>query len=216
MGGVAVRVAVCRSERNGICCFQWLLGIRGTFEEGEPAYRHGTFINGFFETWEIPYGERAFGFATTGQTIVNVPDATVIRLYVDDEPFDLASADPPIPAGPRHACGNARTYRRLGESGRAENTRGVAASRVVPRKTCRGYLVPGHGVERSCRARALIRVDRSFRERAQWERRSATGPFVRGQGTDPSVGKRDRSPCPVELHHGQKRDGTTLWDRSHT
>ena len=67
------------------------MGIRGTFEEGEPAYRQGTFINGFFETWEIPYGERAFGFATTGQTIVNVPDATVIRLYVDDEPFDLTS-----------------------------------------------------------------------------------------------------------------------------
>jgi alpha,alpha-trehalose phosphorylase len=68
------------------------LGMRGSFDEGEPAYRRGTFINGLFETWEIPYGERAFGFATTGQTIVNVPDATVIRLYVDDEPFDLASA----------------------------------------------------------------------------------------------------------------------------
>ena len=65
------------------------LGIRGTFEEGEPAYRHGTFVNGFHETWPIPYGEKAFGFATTGQTIVNVPDATVIRLYVDDEPFEL-------------------------------------------------------------------------------------------------------------------------------
>lgn len=68
------------------------IGIRGTFEEGSPAYRHGTFINGFHETWPIPYGEKAFGFATTGQTIVNAPDATAIRLYVDDEPFDLDSA----------------------------------------------------------------------------------------------------------------------------
>jgi alpha,alpha-trehalose phosphorylase len=68
------------------------LGMRGTFSEAEPAYRHGTFINGFHETWPIPYGERAFGFATTGQTIVNVPDGKIIRLYLDDEPFDLSGA----------------------------------------------------------------------------------------------------------------------------
>jgi alpha,alpha-trehalose phosphorylase len=68
------------------------LGMRGAFEEGEPAYRHGTFINGFHETWPIPYGERGFGFATTGQTIVNLPDGKIIRLYVDDEPFNLGSA----------------------------------------------------------------------------------------------------------------------------
>ena len=30
------------------------LGMRGTFGEGEPAYRHGTFINGFHETWPTP------------------------------------------------------------------------------------------------------------------------------------------------------------------
>src|SRR5262245_28712645 len=66
--------------------------MRGTYEEREPAYRHGTFVNGFHETWPIPYGERAFGFATTGQTIVNLPDGKIIRLYVDDEPFDLGSA----------------------------------------------------------------------------------------------------------------------------
>jgi alpha,alpha-trehalose phosphorylase len=68
------------------------LGMRGTFEEGAPAYRHGTFVNGFHETWPIPYGERAFGFATTGQTIVNLPDGKLIRLYVDDEPFELGNA----------------------------------------------------------------------------------------------------------------------------
>src|SRR6516164_562977 len=68
------------------------LGLRGAFSEGEPAYRHGTFINGFHETWPIPYGERAFGFATTGQTIVNAPDGKIIRLYLDDEPFHLSGA----------------------------------------------------------------------------------------------------------------------------
>jgi alpha,alpha-trehalose phosphorylase len=68
------------------------LGVRGAFEEGEPAHQNGTFVNGFHETWPITYGEWAFGFARTGQTIVNVPDAKIIRLYVDDEPFDLSSA----------------------------------------------------------------------------------------------------------------------------
>jgi len=68
------------------------IGIRGTFDEGTPAFQKGTLINGFHETWPILYPESAYGYARTGQTIVNVPDGTLIRLYVDDEPFDLASA----------------------------------------------------------------------------------------------------------------------------
>jgi alpha,alpha-trehalose phosphorylase len=65
------------------------LGMRGGFQEGSPSFLHGTFINGFYETWPIPYGEKAFGFAKTGQTMINVPDGKLIRLYVDDEPFDM-------------------------------------------------------------------------------------------------------------------------------
>jgi alpha,alpha-trehalose phosphorylase len=68
------------------------LGIRGTFDEGTPVFQKGTLINGFHETWPIVYPESAYGYARTGQTIVNVPDGTLIRLYVDDEPFDLANA----------------------------------------------------------------------------------------------------------------------------
>ena len=63
------------------------LGTRGGFQEGRPSFLHGTYINGFYETWPIPYGEKAYGFARTGQTMVNVPDGKIIRLYVDDEPF---------------------------------------------------------------------------------------------------------------------------------
>lgn len=68
-------------------------GLRGSFEEGAPAYEPGTFINGFHETWPIPYGERQHAFPETGQTIVNVPGGTLIRLYVDDEVFDLTRAE---------------------------------------------------------------------------------------------------------------------------
>ena len=69
------------------------LGVRGTFEEGRPSLTPGTFVNGFHETWPIEHAEAAYGLATTGQTIVNVPDATVLKLYVDDEPLFLPVAN---------------------------------------------------------------------------------------------------------------------------
>ncbi|MCJ7753881.1 MAG: hypothetical protein MUP13_04910, partial [Thermoanaerobaculales bacterium] len=59
------------------------LGVRGAHDDGEPVYAPGTFINGFYESWPIRYPETAFGFATSGQTIVNVPDATTVRVAVD-------------------------------------------------------------------------------------------------------------------------------------
>jgi alpha,alpha-trehalose phosphorylase len=68
------------------------LGIRGTFEEGRPALSPGTFVNGFHETWPIVHAEEAYALARTGQTMVNVPDTSVFRLYVDDEPLLLSTA----------------------------------------------------------------------------------------------------------------------------
>lgn len=68
------------------------LGVRGAFEEGRPNVSPGVFVNGFHETWEIEHAEAAFGFAQTGQTIVNVPDPTVVKLYIDDEPLFLPTA----------------------------------------------------------------------------------------------------------------------------
>src|SRR6185295_12691441 len=50
------------------------LGMRGNVEEGNDSHSHGTFINGFHETWPIRHPEEAFGLARVGQTIVNVPD----------------------------------------------------------------------------------------------------------------------------------------------
>ena len=69
------------------------LGLRGNLEEARHGHQFGTFVNGFHETWPIRHAEEAFGFARVGQTIVNAPDAKIIRLYVDDEPFVLADAD---------------------------------------------------------------------------------------------------------------------------
>ena len=68
------------------------VGVRGTLEEGRPSLAPGTFVNGFHETWPIVHAEEAHGLATVGQSIVNVPDATVLELFVDDEPLFLPTA----------------------------------------------------------------------------------------------------------------------------
>jgi alpha,alpha-trehalose phosphorylase len=67
-------------------------GMRGCPEDGGPNAENGTFINGFYETRPIVYGEDAYGFARTGQTICNVTDSKIIKLFVDDEPFWLPNA----------------------------------------------------------------------------------------------------------------------------
>ncbi len=69
------------------------IGMRANPAEGRDAHTHGTFLNGFHETWPIHHAESAHGFAKTGQTIINVPDAKLLKLYVDDEPLRLGNAE---------------------------------------------------------------------------------------------------------------------------
>jgi alpha,alpha-trehalose phosphorylase len=69
------------------------IGMRANPEEGRDAHSHGTYLNAFHETWHIHHAEEAYGFAKTGQTIVNVPDAKLMKLYIDDEPLLLSVAD---------------------------------------------------------------------------------------------------------------------------
>ncbi len=69
------------------------LGLRGNHIEGRGAHEHGTFLNGLHETWPIRHAEQAYGFAEVGQTIVNAPDAKIMRVYVDDEPISFDDAD---------------------------------------------------------------------------------------------------------------------------
>ena len=68
------------------------IGMRGCPEEGGPCVENTTLINGYDETRPITYGEEAYGFAKTGQTICNVTDSKIIKLFVDDEPFWLPDA----------------------------------------------------------------------------------------------------------------------------
>ncbi|MEJ7797862.1 MAG: glycosyl hydrolase family 65 protein [Solirubrobacteraceae bacterium] len=64
-------------------------GLRGNLDEGEPAGHAGTYLNGFHETRPLPYAETAYGNPESGETMINVTNGKILRLLVDDEPFDL-------------------------------------------------------------------------------------------------------------------------------
>ena len=65
------------------------VGLRGNLEEGEPHGIPGTYLNGVFETRPLPYPETAYGYPEAGQHVVSVTDGKIIRILVDDEPFDV-------------------------------------------------------------------------------------------------------------------------------
>lgn len=65
------------------------LGLRGNFDEGEPYGIPGTYLNGLHELRPLPYAEEAYGYPESGQSLVNVTDGKLLRLLVDDEPFDV-------------------------------------------------------------------------------------------------------------------------------
>ncbi|HEV7861074.1 MAG TPA: family 65 glycosyl hydrolase, partial [Acidimicrobiia bacterium] len=65
------------------------LGLRGNLDEGEPYGLPGTYLNGVHELRPLPYAEAGYGYPESGQTCINVTNGKVIRLLVDDEPFDV-------------------------------------------------------------------------------------------------------------------------------
>ena len=69
------------------------IGTRGTFEEGYPFSEdeglEGNFINGFYESEEIRYGEWNYGFPTKSQTLLNLPNGKTVKLFLGEEEFDM-------------------------------------------------------------------------------------------------------------------------------
>ena len=65
------------------------IGLRANLDEGEPNGLPGTYLNSFYELRPLPYAESSYGNPESGQTVVNVTDGKIIRLLVDDEPFDV-------------------------------------------------------------------------------------------------------------------------------
>ena len=65
------------------------LGWRGVLDEGVPHGLPGSYLNGVYELRPLPYGESSYGRPESGETVINVTNGKLIRLFVDDEPFDL-------------------------------------------------------------------------------------------------------------------------------
>ncbi|GHD25676.1 glycoside hydrolase family 65 protein [Streptomyces galbus] len=65
------------------------VGWRGNLDEGEPHGLPGAYLNGVHEVHPLPYAEAGYGYPESGQTVINVTNGKVLRLLVDDEPFDL-------------------------------------------------------------------------------------------------------------------------------
>src|SRR5258708_17802464 len=65
------------------------IGLRGNLDEGEPHGLPGTYLNSFFESRPLPYAEAGYGYPEAGQTLVDVTNGKLLRLLVDDEPFDV-------------------------------------------------------------------------------------------------------------------------------
>lgn len=65
------------------------VGWRGNLDEGEPHGLPGSYLNGVHEVHPLPYAEAGYGYPESGQTVINVTNGKLIRLLVDDEPFDL-------------------------------------------------------------------------------------------------------------------------------
>ncbi len=65
------------------------IGWRGNLDEGEPHGLPGTYLNGVYELRPLPYAEAGYGYPDSGETLINVTNGKLIRLLVDDEPFDV-------------------------------------------------------------------------------------------------------------------------------
>ena len=65
------------------------IGLRGNLDEGDPHGLPGTYLNSMYEVRPLPYAEAGYGYPDSGQTVINVTNGKIIRLLVDDEPFDI-------------------------------------------------------------------------------------------------------------------------------
>jgi alpha,alpha-trehalose phosphorylase len=65
------------------------IGWRANLDEGEPHGLPGAYLNGVYESWPLVAAEAAYGLPQSGQTVINVTNGKLIRLFVDDEPFDV-------------------------------------------------------------------------------------------------------------------------------
>jgi len=171
------------------------IGARGTLDEGDPHALPGTYLNSFYENRPLPYAEAGYGFPEVGQTVLNVTDGKIIRLLVDDEPFDLR-------------------YGEIVHHDRVLDLRTGVLSRVVE------WAAPSGQVVR-VRSRRLVSLTQRSIMAIDWEVEAVGDParvvvqselvaneFVPAQSKDPRVASMLEAPLHAVAHDGE---GTRAW-----
>ncbi|NCB01150.1 MAG: hypothetical protein EOM67_03160, partial [Spirochaetia bacterium] len=65
------------------------IGFRGYHIDHSFVHQPSLFMNGFYETSKIIYGEDAFGFARWNQTMVPLPDIRSLHIFVNGRPVEV-------------------------------------------------------------------------------------------------------------------------------
>ena len=141
------------------------IGLRANLDEGEPVALPGTYLNSFYELRPLPYAEAGYGYPESGQTVVNVTDGKIIRLLVDDEPFDVRYGDGALaragarparrrPAAPRPSGSRRPTRRSRSPRRGSSRSRTARRPRSCTRSTALDDAGPGRGAVGAARERA--------------------------------------------------------------
>ena len=74
------------------------IGVRGNLEEGIDDNKtiRGCYINGFYDTVELSYPERLYGFPVQAQRMINLPDVQTMKIFLDGKeitPFEIEPAE---------------------------------------------------------------------------------------------------------------------------
>ena len=193
------------------------IGLRGNLDEGEPFGLPGTYLNGFYETRPLPYAEAGYGYPEDGQTVVNVTNGKLIRLLVDDEPFDIRYGellDARAHARPARRRRCAREVHWRSPSGREIEVR---PTRLVSFVAALGGRDPLRGASRStatplrvvAQSELVANEPSADRERRPARRRRAARAAGRRGAGGPRPARRARAPHASRAGCGWRRAWTT-------
>ena len=182
-----------RSARPSRCsrCPTGTSGCAATSTRASRTPLPGTYLNSFYELRPLPYAEGGYGYPESGQTIINVTNGKLIRLLVDDEPFDVryGAAAPPR-AGARPAGGHAHPRGRVGL---ARRPRGAGAQHAAWCRSPSGRSRRSATRSRRSTRPALLVVQSELVANEQLPARAEATPAWRRRCTDPLVSEQHRS-----------------------
>ncbi len=162
------------------------IGLRGNLDEGEPNGLPGTYLNSVYEDRPLPYAEAGYGFPDTGQTVINITNGKIIRLLVDDEPFDIRYGTAPrAHPHPRPAGRHPDQERHLDVARRAHRQGQLRPARLADPARDRRVLLHGHAGRRAAPPGADVGAGRQRghpgrRGRPPRRRRPRQAPGQRG------------------------------------